>query len=304
MSTYTRERINISLRTSKSQTNLMLKKRIQSANFTQIIKNRLFKGYNRIKFVNSKDFNLALFLSDNPEEKYLPDNVKYNIYYENKYLNKYKVNSKYASLVLKNSLINQNYRKRKIFKNKSAFFSSIFDVDKTHFSPGQKIRKSFLYGIDTSKSNINESKKIFENEEEKNIFSKYPFLLFDKMPDNINHPKNLRNYPHYNPKYKQKNKNQQHFLFTLSHQKDKKVHTFLRPMTPKMNFKKNKINNESINNSSINNDKNNIISFSCSTTKKNNLNLKKLINSIKTAKLKRFLLLKSNSKNFYKENKY
>ena len=301
MSIYTREKTNNSLTTSKSQKNLILRKRIQSANFTQIIKNRLFKGYNRIKFVNSKDFNLDLFLSDNPEEKYLPDNEKYNIYYENKYLNKYRKDSKYSSLVLKNSLINPNYRKRKIFKNKSASFSSIFNIDKTHFSPGQKIRKSFLYDINNSKSNINESKKIFENEEEKNIFSKYPYLLFDKMPDNINHPKNLRNYPHYNPKYKQKNKNQQYFLFTLSHQKDKKVHNFFRPMTPKMNFKKNKINYESINNSSINNDKYNLVSFSCSTTKKNNVNLRKLINSIKTAKLKRFLL-KTNTKTIYKEN--
>ena len=48
------------------------------------------------------------------------------------------------------------------------------------------------------------------------------------------------------------------------------------------------------------NDKYNLISFSSSTTNKNNLNLIKLINSIKTAKLKRFLL-KTNTKNSVKK---
>ena len=86
MNAYTREKTNSSLGASKSQKNLMIRKRIQSSNFTQILKNRHFKGYNRIKFVNRKDFNLESFLSDNPEEKYLPNNEQYNIYYENKYL--------------------------------------------------------------------------------------------------------------------------------------------------------------------------------------------------------------------------
>ena len=235
MNAYTREKTNSSLGASKSQKNLMIRKRIQSSNFTQILKNRHFKGYNRIKFVNRKDFNLESFLSDNPEEKYLPNNEQYNIYYENKYLNKYKINPKYDSLKLKNSLTKQNFRKMKTFKNKSASFSSIFDIDKTNFSPFQRIRKSF-FDIENNKSNINESIKIFENEEEKNIFSKYPFLLFDKLPDNINHPKNLRNYPHYSPKYKQKNKKQKYFLFMLSHQKDKKIKNIFRSITPRKVF--------------------------------------------------------------------
>ena len=43
----------------------------------------------KIKLVNSKNFNLKFFLSTKPEEKYLPTNEQYSIFYENKYLGKW-----------------------------------------------------------------------------------------------------------------------------------------------------------------------------------------------------------------------
>ena len=39
----------------------------------------LFKGYERIKFVTDKSFNIKYFLKQKPEEEYLPSNEKYNI---------------------------------------------------------------------------------------------------------------------------------------------------------------------------------------------------------------------------------
>lgn len=294
------DKFNSSLVTSKRQSDLIMKKRIQSANFTKYIKNKIFKGYNKIKFVKSKDFNLRLFLSHNPEEKYLPTSEKYNIYYENKYLSKFKNDSKRVNLLLKNSITYLKIKKKKSFRNKSVSFSSKFDYEHDILYRTQRKRKPCLNNIESNKSNfnVNSSRIIFKNKREENAFSKYPFVFFNKLPDNVNNPKGLRNYPYYNPKYKQKNINQQHFLFTISHQKEKKVKNLFRSLSAGTIHKQyNKDENSS--NCEKNKNKYNLVSFSCSAKKEKELNINKLINSIKSANLKRYLI-KKNTVNFFK----
>ena len=298
MNIYSKEIFNNSLIISKSQNDLIMRKRIQSANFTKIIKNRIFKGYSKIKFVNNKDFDLKLFLSKNPEEKYLPTSEKYNIYYENKFLSKYNTDTKNVSSLLKNSITNEKPKKKKSFKNKSISFCSKFDIDKTNFSTSRRLTRPFMQDFDNNKLNINSSKKIFKNKREENAFSKYPFVFFDRRPDNINNPKGLRNYPYYNPKYKQKNREQQYFLFTLSHHKEKKVKNLYRCLSSRTIHKKPIINKRIDNNSFKSNNKYNLVSFSYSSKKDNNLSLNKLINSDKIEKLKR-VLIKKTTFNFF-----
>ena len=295
MNIYSKEKFNTSLVTSKSQSDLIIRRRIQSANFTKMIKNRIFKGYNKIKITNSKDFNLKLFLSKNPEEKYLPSSEKYNIYYEKKFLSKLKTDYKHMTLLLKNSITN---KKKKSYKNKSVSFSSKFDIESSNFLTTQRVRRAHLYDMDSNNSNfnINNSREIFKNKREEKVFSKYPFVFFDRLPDNINNPNNLMNYPYYNLKYKQKNRDQQYFLFTISHQKEKSKKNLYRCFSART-IHKNHIKNERNNNSFKNSDKYDLISFSCATKKENSFNLKKLINSIKKAKLKRFLK-KKKTKNY------
>ena len=285
MSIYRKDKNNIFLTRSKSENQLIKRKRIQFEKFSEIIRNKIFKGYNKIKFMKSKDFNMNEFLSQNQAEKYLLTSEKYNIYYENKYLKKCKTDSKYASLFLKNSLIiNKDNKKKKPTKNNSISFSSTLNKEKNNQFTPKRFAKPILSYMESGKLRIDDELKITKNEEENKIFSKYPFIIFDKTPDNIYNPVNLNNYPHYNPKYKQKNRNQQSFLFNLSHQKIKKVKNIFRCQTPHINFKNNSYNNYKPSKAS---NKYNFVSFSYSTIKENSLNL---INSIKTPKLKKFLL--------------
>ena len=155
-----------------------------------------------------------------------------------------------------------------------------------------------MHDIENNKLNINSSKKIFKNKREENAFSKYPFVFFDKKPDNINNPKGLRNYPYYNPKYKQKNREQQYFLFTLSHHKEKKVKNLYRCLSARTIHKKDKINKRTDNSSFKSNNKYKLVSFSYSSKKEKNLNLNILINSAKADRLKR-LLIKKTTFNFF-----
>lgn len=294
-----KEKFNNSLISSKTQSDLIMKRRIESANFTKIIKNRIFKGYNKIKFIKSKDFNLKHFLSQNPEEKYLLSSEEYNIYYENKFLRKFKTDTKNVSSLLTNSIINTRGKNRKTFKNKSVSFDSKFDLE-SNYSTTKRIKRSHLNNLENNKSNcnINNSREVFKNKREEKAFSKYPFVFFDKMPDNVNNPKNLRNYPYYNPKYKQKNRNQQSFLFTISHHKEKKIKNLYRCQSART-IHKNYNRGQSLNSSFNNKDNYNFISFSYSTKKENSLVLKKFITSIKNAKLKRSFK-KKNYFNFFK----
>ena len=298
MNTYVKKDINSSLVSSQSQENLIIRKRIQSAKLTQILKNKIFKGYNKIKLINSKKFDLQSFLNNNPEDKLLRTSEKYNIYYENKYLKKNKEDSKL--IPLKDSLIikkNKNSRKQKAFFSGNSSLSSI-----TTFSLRKRKKNSFFdntkYEYDSKRVNINESRQIFENENEKNIFSKYSFLIFDKKPDEINNPKNLRNFLHYKSKNRQKNKNQQHFLFNLSHHKENKVKN-LFSLTPRANFKKYK--NKSFNDTYKENDRNKLFSFSFTTRIGNIYEINKFIKSIKTERLKKYFI-KEKLKKFYKQN--
>ena len=237
MSTFIKKESCKSLISSKSQEKLLIRKRIQSAKLTEILKHKMFKGYNKIKLVNSKQFDLKSFLSNNPEDKYLPTSEKYNIYYENKYLKNKEEDSKY--IPLKDSLIinkPKNCRKKMPFSSWNSSFSTT-----TNFFFRKRVKSARLnisYNYRTNKLNINESKKIFENENEKNIFSKYSFLIFDRKPDCIYNPKNLRNYLHYKPKNRQKNKNQQKFLYSLSHHKEKKVKNIYNSFTKRTYIKK------------------------------------------------------------------
>jgi hypothetical protein len=258
----------------------------------------MFKGYNKIKFINNKKFDLKTFLNNNPEDKYLPTSEKYNIYYENKFLSKYNTDTKNVSSLLKNSITNEKPKKKKSFKNKSISFCSKFDIDKTNFSTSRRLTRPFMQDIDNNKLNINSSKKIFKNKREENAFSKYPFVFFDRRPDNINNPKDLRNYPYYNPKYKQKNREQQYFLFTLSHHKEKKVKNLYRCLSSRTIHKKPIINKRIDNNSLKSNNKYKLVSFSYSSKKEKNLNLNNLINSAKADRLKR-ILMKKTTFNFF-----
>ena len=98
MSTFIKKESSKSLISCKSQEKLLIRKRMQSAKLTEMLKHKMFKGYNKIKLINSKKFDLKTFLSNYPEDKYLPTSEKYNIYYENKYLKNKEEDSKYIPL--------------------------------------------------------------------------------------------------------------------------------------------------------------------------------------------------------------
>ena len=298
MSTVIKKESNKSLISCKSQDQLLVRKRIQSAKLTQILKHKMFKGYNKIKFINNKKFDLKTFLSNNPEDKYLPTSEKYNIYYENKYLKNKEEDSKY--IPLKESLIiNKPKNSRKIIP--FSFLNSS-NSSTTNFSLGKRIKSARLNNSSNYRMNnvnINESKKIFENENEKNICSKYPFLIFDKIPDNVYNPKNLRNFLHYKPKNRQKNKNQQKFLFSLSHHKEKQIKNIFKSFSQRTTIKNKK--KKMFHNSREESDKYNLISFSCikkENIKKDLANLQKLVNKMKKLKLKKFLI-KEKFKKFF-----
>ena len=298
MSTFIKKESSKSLISSKSQEKLIIRKRIQSSKLTEILKHKMFKGYNKIKLINSKKFDLKSFLRNYPEDKYLPSSEKYNIYYENKYLKNKEEDSKY--IPLKDSLIinkPKNCRKNKMpFSSWNSSFSTTTNFSFRNRGKSTELNKSYNYR--TNKMNINESKKIFENENEKKIFSKYSFLIFDKKPDCIYNPKNLRNYLHYKLQNRQKNKNQQKFLYNLSHHKEKKVKNIYNIFPKRTYIKKNK--NKSSYNSNNESDKSNLISFSCSSNENNfNIsNLQKFFGSLKKAKLDRFFI-RGKFKNFF-----
>jgi len=300
MNNHSKELFSNSFIISKSRSDVVMRKRIQNSNFTKLIKNKIFKGYNKIKLVNSKNFNLKCFLSKKPEEKYLPTSEQYSIYYENKFLNKYNNDNKNFSLLLKNSIINEKANKRKSVQNNNQVFSSDNEVKKTNFPISQRIKRTFpiLNIINNNKIKANKTRKIFENKREEYVFSEYPFVIFYKQPDNVNNPKNLKNYPHYNPKFKQKNKDQQSFLFTLSHSKDKKKKNEFRCFSSRTIFTNNK-KKKIVNKSFISNDKYKLVSFSYSDKKDKNYELKKLLNSIKTDKFRK-LIIKKNIANLIK----
>lgn len=292
--------MNFSGNSSKSSSKPFERQRMQSAQFTKRIKNMLFKGYERIKFVTDKSFNIKYFLKQKPEEEYLPSNEKYNIYYDSKFLHKYNDDSKNISFLLKNSLTPiKKGKKIKINKstNKSCDFSPIYSKGKKNILNNQN-ENSLILKLDNGKSNINNSKKIFGVEEEKNLFSRYSMIYFDKMPDYIYSPNDLRNYPHYNAKYKQRNRAQEKFLFTISHKKEKNVKNIFRSLSPKITYKKYYIK-EMINNSLKEDYKYNLFSISCSAKNRNNLKINKLIDSAKVKKFKNFLI-KNKNINFFK----
>ena len=220
------------------------RKRKQSAIFSKLLKNKLFKGYQKIKFLRNKNFNMDKFIRTNPGEKYLPTDEKYNIYYEYKFLNKYKCMTD-RELSLRNNISVQtnkaNICKKKVvnLKNQSTMNFFLTENDKKV----QKNRSLKIFDIKKIKENINinENKKIWNDNDESFLYSRYPFIYLNRIPDEIVNPKDMRNYPHYIQKYKDKNRNQQSFLYSLSHNKEKKEKNIYRHLTPKKNYYKLKI---------------------------------------------------------------
>ena len=256
------------------------KKRIKTANFTKILKNKIFKGYEKIKIVRNKNFNINKFLKSKPEEKYLLSDERYNIYYDNKYLNKYKPISQSNFFLLKNiTVINKSQTNiNKNIKHKS---TSQLLLNNEKNKNIRKLKRQALYEnkIKEIASNINDSSKIFNNIKENSLCSKYPFIYLEKIPDEIVNPTDMRNYPHYIPKYKDKNKNQEYFLYNLSHLKEKKVKNIYHCLTPKP---KNRLKNNEINK----NEKFYLVSFSPEKIKEN-INKKFNIDSIHNHKIKK-----------------
>ena len=238
------------------------KKRIKTANFTKILKNKIFKGYEKIRIVQNKNFNINKFLKSKPEEKYLLSDERYNIYYDNKYLNKYKPISQSNFFLLKNmTVINKSQTNiNKNIRHKSA--SQLLNNEKNKNI--RKLKRQALYEnkIKENASNINDSSKIFNSIKENSLCSKYPFIYLEKIPDEIVNPTDMRNYPHYIPKYKDKNKNQEYFLYNLSHLKEKKVKNIYHCLTPRP---KNRLKNNEINK----NEKFYLVSFSPEKIKEN-----------------------------------
>ena len=218
------------------------KKRIKTAYFTKILKNKIFKGYEKIKFINNKKFSMNKFLKSKPEEKYLPSDAEYDIYYDFKYLNKYKPISKKDYFLLKNISVTTKSLPKNTKKAKNKSSSDLFlTEDKTvKYINKRKIKKPILFEKENNKSNINDSTKIFGKNKANISYSKYPFIYLEKMPDDIIHPTDMRNYPHYIPKYKDKNRKQQYFLYNLSHTKEKKVKNIYHCLTPRISTNKNR----------------------------------------------------------------
>jgi len=265
------------------------KKRIKTASFTKILKNKIFKGYERIKYIQNKNFNINKFLKGKPEEKYLPTDAKYNIYYDYKYLNKYKPMSKKDSFLLQNISVStkNNPKKIKYFKNKSSGDLFLTENKNIKYLKRNKFKKPLFFEKDNNKSNINDSSKIFSNNIENNLYSKYPFIYLEKTPDDIINPTDMRNYPHYIPKYRDKNRNQQYFLYNLSHLEDKKIKNIYHSLTPRIpinNNSKNKIIEKEISESQF------LLALSPDIKKEyNNLKYNFYINSIDNNKIKKLL---------------
>ena len=267
------------------------KKRLKSASFTKILKNKIFKGYEKIKFMKNKSFNMKYFLKSKPEEKYLLSDEKYNIYYEKKYLNKYNHIPKKDYFLIKNLSARTNlispHKQLKNNKSKSAKDLFITDKKRIPVKRRQMPKKSKLYDRNVNKININDSSKIFNCYYEYTLYSKYPFIYVDKIEDNIANPTDMKNYPHYISKFKDKNKNQEHFLFNISHLKEKKNKNIYKSITPRLFLNKNK---ENINNRNIKELENcYLISFSPLKFKEKYINKNFCINSFDNNKIKNII---------------
>lgn len=262
------------------------KQRIKSANFTKILKNKIFKGYEKIKFVQDKNFNIRKFLKSKPEDKYLLSDEKYNIYYDNKYLNKYKPLTENEYFLVKNLSIKSNSQSKQIENHKSKSTKDLFITENKKLKIKKKLRskRQKLYDINENKSNINDSSKIFNSYNENDIYSKYPFIYLEKIEDNIIHPKDMRNYPHYISKYKDKNRNQEYFLYNLSHPKDKKVKNIYRSLTPRIPINKSKVK---LNNYKKEIENYYLMSFSPSKIKEKYINKNFCINSFDNNKIRK-----------------
>ena len=264
----------------------LMKKRIKTASFTKLLKNKIFKGYERIKFVQNKNFNINKFMRSNPEEKYLLSDERYNIYYDSKYLNKYKQISQNDFFLLKNITFSTKSPKNinKNIRSKSRP-ELLLSEDRIKNRDIKKLKRPILYDNTENKSNINDSSKIFNSFRENSLCSKYPFVYLEKAPDEIVNPTDMRNYPHYIPKYKKKNKNQEYFLYNLSHLKEKKVKNIYHCLSPKasIDIKKKLLKKEE------NNDKNFCL-ISLSPNKKRENNIKFNINLIDNNKIKKVFM--------------
>ena len=216
------------------------KRRLQTINLTKILKNKIFKGYEKIKLLQNKNFDINQFINNKPEENYLLTDEKYNIYYSNKYLNKYKPISKRDSFLLKSISIENKNIPKKLKNSKCKSELELTKIKKLKIKYNSRQRGELLKEKNKNKYNINDSSKVFDDKMQNQLFSKYPLIYLEKQYDEIMTPTDMKNYPHYIPKYKDKNRKQEYFLHNLSHSKEKIVKNIYHSLTPRISIKKRK----------------------------------------------------------------
>ena len=198
---------------------------VKNKNLVNILNHKIFKGYNKIKILSNPNFNIDYYMKFFKSHKNYPLFDDFNIYYETKFLGKNLKNTNNNTLIVNiKHLSNKNLRNNmNIINNnensnltiKKSNSSNYYKIHNNHIYNLKKInnnvldnRKIFVnkYNNNRNKSNNlkNINSKIFLNSRENKCFSKYSYVMIDKLNNELNNELN------YNLNSINKNKSKQH----------------------------------------------------------------------------------------------
>ena len=184
------------------------KKHINNQKLIKILKSKIFKGYQRIKYMQDHpNFDFKQFIKNHPEELYLPSDEKYSIYYDTKYLNKYKETQPDLLKLIKNIKIEKKFK-----KNKSCTELKERNINKNVLIPKIMIGSNnnsdkYMFLTSVRKTQNNFSRKSITNNE-------YQLFYLEQKKDPLN---NIKNCTIFSKEFKENYRNQEEFLYKISH---------------------------------------------------------------------------------------
>ena len=239
---------------------------VKNKNLVNILNHKIFKGYNKIKILSNPNFNIENYMKFFNSKKKYPFYDNFNIYYETKFLGKNlkQINDDNNALILnlkhlsynnlKNVNINNNNEINNLKIKKSNSSSNYYEINnnsvnnikKINYNIKEDFRKIFVNNYNNNRNKFNNNlkninSKIFLNTRENKCFSKYSYVMIDKLNNEYNYNSNSLNKNNKKQQLNQKilNKDQSDFLYNLSYIKSKEDEK-KNILAQNLNFIKNK----------------------------------------------------------------
>ena len=234
---------------------------VKNKNLVNILNHKIFKGYNKIKILSNPNFNIDYYMKYFKSKKNYPLFDNFNIYYETKFLGKNLKNNNnnilninikhFSNKNLRNNMIINNKNENSNLTIKKSNSSNYYDIKNNNIYNLKNINNNILvnrkifvnkYNNNRNKSNNlkNINSKIFLNTRENKCFSKYSYVMIDKLINNeLNYNFNSINKNKNKQQLNKKNLNkvQSDFLYNLSYKQSKEEEN---KINRNFNFIKNK----------------------------------------------------------------